>query len=290
MKTRGIELADIDRAWLLRRPVSLLVRPISGWSRRWARVGPFGSEGHFVVDGEAEQLRLLRAPYLVGEQIVGRESTRLDEEGRSIYRTDLQSCGHPWCERRRFDYCGLGGAPRRAVLCAGCWSRQVGWPADLKDHRHVLRVSDVPVLPGWSSPARMRIGQARWRFGVVSVEARRVQSITNDEALAAGADCEGDDFASHRGDFRWAWFDRWPQARWDQDPWCWFVRVQVLAAPSSAQSPVRQEAGEAAEVFGRLLRVRRAARPPRPLRTAPLDVREIHLGLLTASGADRSDA
>lgn len=231
-RVRGIDLADIDRAVLCRRPVSLLVRPIVGWSPRWHTLRPLsvGASDFRVYGVDGELYRRVSFPSSPGEDIVGRESTYVAPEGQVLYRSDLRSCQHPQDRWQRFTYEARGRTGMRKVdLCAGCWSRGQGWPRDMADHRDVVRVEDIPVLPGWTPPAKMRPEHARWRFRVLSVEARHVQSITNDEALAAGFDCEGDDFATHWGDFRSAWWDRWKRTRhaWEADPWCWFVRVDI---------------------------------------------------------------
>lgn len=115
-------------------------------------------------------------------------------------------------------------------------TREVPWPERLRD-----------VALGRRIPNGCHREAARTYVRVLSVEPRRVQGITEEEAQA-----EGLDPAPVHG--RWAgpreegghWSARKPFAElwdslyrarglgWDADPWCWMTRFERLEAPDAA--------------------------------------------------------
>lgn len=91
----------------------------------------------------------------------------------------------------------------------------------------------------WRSPATMPAWAARIHLEVVSVECRRIQSVTGDEAKACGADCRTDlawNGTTDRSDFwnsgniagmRELINESYPGA-WDRNDWFWLVSFKRI--------------------------------------------------------------
>lgn len=85
----------------------------------------------------------------------------------------------------------------------------------------------------WRPSIHMPRWASRYTIEIVSVEARRVQSATNNEARAMGLpEWDGDEPGDYRGALRDEWARKHGAESWDRNDWLWLVGVRRVETQS----------------------------------------------------------
>ena len=88
------------------------------------------------------------------------------------------------------------------------------------------------ILPKWVSPLFMPRWASRIELEITSIRAERVQDITDADAIAEGAQCEGFPASmTNRGAFAKRWDEINGGGSWDANPWVWVVTFNRVEQP-----------------------------------------------------------
>lgn len=232
-KPRGIVLTDREVRALRGDRLTLLVRPVR-----------FGARGVMATHGDTgESWPHVRLPKRV--------------LGRTVARPMVCPLGAPgerrfvceqWARTSKIE--GQGPIVYAADGVRGCWGGDGGGGRIFSHHGWTVGITPTTWPDGserrgawfgrpkrWAPAIHMPAWASRDTIEIASVEVRRVQSVTEDEARACDFDVSivlPGDATSRIPAFGDEWARKYGTDSWDRNDWAWFVDVRRVAEERSA--------------------------------------------------------